>query len=118
MLSNLDYEVRFELWQGKVRHGAQAASLSTHDFTQKVFMGNGIGHEDSAGTLGGYINLTNSQGGAKVLGLTNYHVIRTPAMNTSKLHAYTLQLPKIIDSNRMQVVMITELGRLEAPTVP
>jgi hypothetical protein len=93
MLNRLAYEVRLEISQATVRRGVLgllSISLAASAFNKIVSMGDSIGPRDGTGTLGGYVNLIDDQKRAKTFGLTNYHVVRTPAMNPGKYFIHNL----------------------------
>ena len=96
ILGNLDYRVRLEIWQAEVSRGTfdtPPITINPEQLEEVVYMGDGIGPMDKSGTLGGYITLHNKQQQTGTFGVTNYHVVRTLAMNTGKL--LFLALPSI-----------------------
>jgi len=95
ILSRLQYEVRLEISQARMSRGVlelPSTALPASAFDEIVSMGDSIGPRDGAGTLGGYVNLIDNQKCAKTFGLTNYHVVRTPAMTAGKYLVHNLLL--------------------------
>jgi hypothetical protein len=95
ILSHLHYEVRLEISQARISRGAlelPSTVLPASAFDKIVSMGNSIGPRDGTGTLGGYVNLIDNQKRATTFGLTNYHVVRTPAMTAGKYLIHSLLL--------------------------
>lgn len=81
----VDLDLKLHLIQGSVnRQIGRPTSIAPEQFQQEVCIGSSIGPNSGSGTLGLYVKTTSSSGAMRILGLTNYHVVRTEDLTQGK----------------------------------
>lgn len=81
----VDLDLKLHLIQGSVnRQIGCPTSIVPEQFQQEVSIGSSIGPNSGSGTLGLYIKTTSSSGAMRILGLTNYLVVRTEFLTQGK----------------------------------
>lgn len=91
-------ELKLHLIQGSViRQTGRPTSIAAEQFEQEVRIGSSIGPDSGSGTLGLYIKIISPLEASKILGLTNYHVVRSEALTRGRLYCSKLALCCISD---------------------